>query len=158
MSEENQEEILDVRVKHIMTRNPLTVEASSTLEAAARGMESCGCGCCLVESQGKIVGIITERDIVRRVASKGLSLKRTKVSSVMTTPIIVINHEATVEEALKIMEKHGIRRLPVVDEEGLVGIISITDVARALAEKAGYTNTLINVLARQFREPEGVYV
>lgn len=102
---------LDLRVKQVMTQNPLTANAESTLDVAAKGMENCDCGCCLVESAGKIVGITTERDIVRRVAAKGSSVTRTKVSSVMTSPVIVIHPEATVEEALQVMAKNKVRRL-----------------------------------------------
>jgi len=148
---------LDVKVKDIMTKSPLTVDAKSTIDVAARGMENCGCGCCLVESKGKIVGIITERDIVRRLAARGSQIKKTTVRSVMTSPIVVIDPESTVEQALRIMAENKIRRLPVVSDEGLVGIVTIADIAKALAEKSGYTDSLLNALARQSPAPKGVY-
>ena len=151
-------EKLDLRVGQIMTPNPLTIDLNSDVEKAARGMEKCDCGCCLVESRGKIVGIITERDIVRRVAAKGSSLRKTKVKSMMSTPIVVVAPDATIEEALKAMADNKIKRLAVVDDKGLRGIISITDIAKALAEKTGYTSSLLNALARESRPPEGLYV
>ncbi len=150
-------EKLDLRVNQVMTQNPLMVDAESTLDAAASGMESCGCGCCLVESRGKIVGIITERDIVRRVAAKAASLKRIKVRNIMTSKLVVIHPEATVEQALRTMAENKIRRLPVVDKKGLVGIVSIVDIAKALGEKSGYTSSLINAIARQSQPPAGIY-
>ena len=151
-------EKLDLRVKQVMTQNPLTVDVESTVDAAANGMEKCGCGCCLVESRGKIVGIITERDIVRRVSATASSLKRVKVKSIMTSKLIVIHPNATVEQALQTMAENKIRRLPVVDRKGLVGVVSIVDIAKALAEKSGYTSSLINAIARQSQPPEGLYV
>lgn len=148
---------LDLRVKDIMTKNPLTVSPDSTVHTAASGMERCGCGCCLVESHGKIVGIITERDIVRRVAAKGAAPTSVRVKSIMTTKLMAIKPDATVEEAVRIMGENGIRRLPVVGDEGLVGIISVADVARALAKKSGHASSLIKALARQSEPPEGIY-
>lgn len=145
-------------VSQIATINPLTLDSSSKVKEAARGMERCGCGCCLVESNGKIIGIVTERDIVRRVAAKGLSLAKTSVKEIMSSPLIVIDPDASIETACKIMAKNGLRRLPVVGEKGLLGIITITDVARALAEKSSYTDILLNAIARKKNtEPSGIY-
>jgi CBS domain-containing protein len=123
-------EDLDLRVKDIMTKNPLTVGPDSSVHSAASGMKKCGCGCCLDESRGKIVGIVTERYIVRRVAAKGAAPARVKVKSIMTTKLMAVKPDATVEEAVRIMGENGIRQLPVVGDEGLVGIISVADVAR----------------------------
>jgi CBS domain-containing protein len=121
-------------------------------------MERCDCGCCLVESKGKVVGIVTERDIVRRVAAKGSSLKTTRVRAIMSSPIVVVNPETTVEDALRTMANNKIKRLAVVDEKGLVGIVSITDISKALAKKSGQANLLIDAITGQSRAPEGVYL
>lgn len=159
MSEEAQSlEAPDLRVKDVMTPSPLTLDANAKIDEAARGMERCDCGCCLVESKGKVVGIVTERDIVRRVAAKGASLKATRVRSIMSSPIIVVDPETTVEEALKTMANSRVKRLAVVDNGGLVGIVSITDIAKALAKKSGQANLLIDAITRQSRAPEGVYL
>jgi CBS domain-containing protein len=151
-------EALDLRVKDVMTPSPLSLDANAKIDEAARGMERCDCGCCLVESKGKVVGIVTERDIVRRVAAKGSPLKATKVRAIMSSPIVVVNPETTVEEALKTMANSKIKRLAVVDEKGLVGIVSITDIAKALAKKSGQANLLIDAITRQSRAPEGIYL
>jgi len=114
------------------------------------------CGCCLVESKGKMVGIVTEKDIVRRVAAKNSPL-RTEVKSVMSSPIMAVN-ETTIEESLKIMANNKIGRLGVVGNEGLVGIVSITNVAKVLAKKAGYANSSVKALASESSRPRGIYV
>jgi CBS domain-containing protein len=159
MSDEGQSlETFDLRVKDVMTPSPLSLDANAKIEEAARGMERCDCGCCLVESNGKVVGIVTERDIVRRVAAKGSSLKATKVSAIMSSPIVVVNPETTVEEALKAMASNKIKRLAVVDEKGLVGIVSVSDIAKALAKKSGQASLLIDAIAKQSRAPDGVYL
>jgi CBS domain-containing protein len=136
MSNETQSpEVLDLRVKDVMTPSPLTLDAGAKIDEAARGTERCDCGCCLVESKGKVVGIVTERKIVRRVAAKGSSFKATKVRAIMSSPIVAVNPETTVEDALKTMANNKLKRLAVVDEKRLVGIASITDIAKALAKK-----------------------
>lgn len=148
---------LAVVVSQIATINPLTLDSNCSVKEAAEGMERCGCGCCLVESKGKIIGIITERDIVRRIAAKGGSFAKTRVKAIMSSPIIVVEPDATIETACAIMAKHGVRRLPVVGGKGLVGIITITDVARALAEKSNYTDMILNAIARKSPESRGIY-
>ncbi len=159
MSESNIQDIrkMPLTVSQIAVINSLTLDSDSTVEDAAKGMERCGCGCCLVESKGKIVGIITERDIVRRVAAKGLSLSVTPVKEIMSSPLVVIDPMASIEEAATIMAKESIRRLPVVGSAGFLGIITVSDVARALAERTKYIDMLLRVVARQDSPPKGIY-
>ncbi len=149
---------LDLKVKEIMSPDPLTIPADATVMQAAKAMEKHDSSCVFVKSKGKIVGIITERDITRRVVGKGASPKTTKVKSVMTSRIVVTPPEASIEEALKVMTTNKVRRLPVVDEKGdLVGLVGAADVARALAEKAGYSTSLIAAMTKETPPPSGVY-
>jgi CBS domain-containing protein len=148
---------LQLTVSEIAVVNPLTLDSECSIKAAAEGMEKCGCGCCLVEKGGKVVGIITERDIVRRVVAKGLSLTKTKVKNIMSSPLIVVSPTTPIEEASKIMADRNVRRLPVVDDKGLKGIITVTDIARALTEKSNYANVVLDALARRNRPPTGLY-
>ena len=161
MSLEGEEEILrklDLRVKEVMHSAPLTVPADATVLQAARAMEKQDASCVFVEVKGKIVGIVTERDMTRRVLGKDVSPAKTKVRAIMTTPIIAISPEAKVEEALGVMSKNKVRRLPDVDEKaGLAGIVGVSDIARALAERAGYTSSLISAMTKESVPPSGVY-
>ena len=160
-SGDNEEEALrklDLKVREIMSPNPLTIPADATVVQAAKAMEKHDSSCVFVKSKGKIVGIITERDITRRVVGKGASPKTTKVKSVMTSRIVVTPPEASIEEALKVMTANKVRRLPVVDEKGdMVGLVGAADVAKALAEKAGYTTSLISAMTKETPPPSGVY-
>ncbi|MBI3023702.1 MAG: CBS domain-containing protein [Thaumarchaeota archaeon] len=140
-----------------MQPNPVTIPADATVEDAAKVMDRQSCSCLLVEDRGKVVGIVTERDIVRRVAAKGRPLRSARVESIMTAPIIVVTPEVTVEDALSTMATNKIRRLPVVDQKGLNGLVTLNEIARALAEKLGYENSLLNAMVREPRPPEGVY-
>ena len=149
---------LDLKVREIMRANPLTIPADATVMQAAKAMEKHDSSCVFVKSKGKIVGIVTERDITRRVVGKGASAKRTKVKSVMTSRIVVTPPDTSIEEALKVMTTNKVRRLPVVDEKGdLVGLVGAADVAKALAEKAGYSTSLITAMTKETPPPSGVY-
>lgn len=141
-----------------MCAGPLTVPADATVLQAAKAMEKQDSSCAFVQSKGKIVGIVTEWDLARRVVVRGASPATTKVGDVVTTPIIVISPDAKIEEALNIMTRNRVRRLPVVNtREGLTGIVGVADIARALAEKAGYTSSLITAMTKESPPPSGVY-
>jgi CBS domain-containing protein len=149
---------MDLKVREIMSPNPLTIPADATVMKAAKAMEKHDSSCVFAKSKGKIVGIITERDITWRVVGKGASPKTTKVKSVMTSRIVVTSPDASIEEALKVMTTNKVRRLPVVDEKGdLVGLVGTADVAKALAEKAGYSTSLISAMTKETPPPSGVY-
>jgi len=156
--DEAQGSFLDLKVKEIMSPNPLTIAVNATITQAAKAMEEHDSSCVFAKSKGKIVGIITERDITRRVVGKGVSPKTTKVKSVMTARIVVTPPDASIEDALNVMTANKVRRLPVVDQKGdLVGLVRVTDIAKALAERAGYTNSLITAMTKETAPPMGVY-
>lgn len=149
---------LDLRVKEIMGPSPITVPADATVTLAAEAMDKQDSSCVFVKSKEEIIGIVTERDVTRRVVGRGASPGKIKVESIMTSPIIVISPDAKIEEALRVMSKNKVRRLPVVDEKKeLAGMVSLADIAKALAEKAGYTSSLIAAMTKESPPRSGVY-
>jgi CBS domain-containing protein len=158
VSEEEILKQLDLRVRDVMQESPLTVPFDATVLQAARAMEEQDSSVVFVQSKGEVVGIVTERDIARRAVARGSAPDKTKVSAIMTSPIIAISPDAKIEEALKVMTAKKVRRLPVLDEStGLTGMVAVVDVARALAEKAGYTSSLITAMTKESTPPTGVY-
>jgi CBS domain-containing protein len=133
-------------VKDFMTKNVITIDASKTVIEAADLMSQNNVGDLVVMDKDTPVGIVTERDLVRRVLAERKSLN-IKVSEVMTTPLRVIDPEAPLREAARRMVNKGIRRLPVIKDNKLVGIITATDFARHLSKKT-LTDGLLEAIGR----------
>ena len=90
----------------------------------------------MVVDNGKPVGIITERDLVRRVIAENKNPATTKIGDIMSDPLISVGPEATVSNIATIMYKNGIRRLPVIEEGRLLGIVTATDLARTMQRES----------------------
>ena len=125
---------MSICVEDVMVRKVLTIDSNQTAKNAARFMNKFGVSSLLVQNGDDIVGILTERDILARVVASGQDSTHVPVHEIMSEPIIVVNPQTPLDEAVKIMMRERIKKLPVMTNEEdrlrLVGIISLTDVAR----------------------------
>lgn len=121
---------MSLRVEDVMVKEVITINETSTVKEAANTMNKYEIGCLIVTRNRKAVGILTERDLLKRVVSRGKSATRTKVSTVMSKPIIVVEPDMELEEAARLMFKLKVKKLPVVDRGRLVGLVTLTDIAR----------------------------
>ena len=112
-----------------MTRDPRTVNAGDPVVEAARIMRDSDIGDVVVMEDGQVSGIVTDRDIVVRAVAEGRDADSTAVSEVCTTGVETIDPGASVDDALRLMREHDIRRLPVVKHGRPVGILSLGDLA-----------------------------
>jgi CBS domain-containing protein len=111
--------------------NVLTIEATETVFDAIRRMVDGNVGALLVTEDGRLTGIVTERDYMRRVALEGRTEKETLVREIMSSPLVYVTPDTTVEECMGVMTERRIRHLPVLGEHReTVGIISIGDVVK----------------------------
>ena len=116
-------------VNQIMSKNVLTLDKSTSLQEAALNMTKLNIGCVIVTDGTKPLGIITERDFVTKVAGLGRPLF-TEISEIMSSPLITIGPEETIWEASEMMKQKMIHKLPVKENEQIVGIVTTTDIVR----------------------------
>ncbi|MEM2679575.1 MAG: CBS domain-containing protein [Candidatus Hadarchaeales archaeon] len=121
---------MPVTVEDFMTRKVVKIDASRTIAEAARLMAEEKVGSIIVFQEDRPVGIVTDRDIVVRAVARGLSMDE-KVEKIMSQPLITVESKTPIIEAIQLMDKHMIRRLPVVEEGKIVGILTSTDIGRA---------------------------
>jgi CBS domain-containing protein len=109
----------------------LHIESSATVFEAVKRMVNANVGSLLVIERGKLRGIVTERDYLRRVAIQGRNERDTLVRDIMSAPLIYVSPETSIEQCMAVMTERRIRHLPVLDEDhDVVGLISIGDVVK----------------------------
>src|SRR5438270_12206354 len=119
------------RIREVMTSTASTIETGGNVVEAARIMKQEDAGVVPVTENGRLTGMVTDRDIAIRVVAEGKDTQSTKVSEVASTDLVTTDPQQDLDEALRLMAQHKVRRLPVVEEDGrLVGVVAQADVAR----------------------------
>lgn len=120
-----------MRLEQLMSRNPVIVDPDEKVVEAARTMRTRHTSSALVAQDGRLVGILTERDFAHKVVAEGVSPDGVLVGQLMTPDPITASPDRTVSEAMSLMTVKGIRHLPVCEEGRPVGVVSIRDLATA---------------------------
>ena len=127
-----------MKVSQVMTPDPRTVGPQDTLQDAARLMDQLNVGVLPVADGPRLIGVLTDRDIVVRSTSAGQDPRQARVEAAMTTEPRTVAEDAPVLDAIRMMKEQQLRRLPVVDGAGhLIGILSLGDLAEAGTPEAG---------------------
>jgi CBS domain-containing protein len=114
-----------------MTSNPCTIDADKSVAYAAKMMREEDVGLAPIVEDDRLVGMLTDRDITIRVVADGRDPEQVRVKEVASSQLVTVNPQQDLDEALRIMAKHQVRRLPVVEEGGrLVGVVAQADIAR----------------------------
>ncbi len=116
----------------------LEIEAGASVFEAVQMMVGANVGSLLVTDGGDIVGIVTERDYLRRVTLEGRTDKDTPVGEIMTSPLIVVTPETSIDECMAVMTDRRIRHLPVVDGGEVVGVVSIGDLVKFKSKQQSF--------------------
>ena len=136
-------------VKNIMTREVITIDSDRNIVDAAKLMTSNQISSLIVEKDHNPVGIISERDFVRKVCSKDLRSSEVLVSEIMSNISITAEPDTPLEVAVQRMINHRIRRLPVIEKGKIVGIVTVTDLARELRKVVLQEGVLYELLNSQ---------
>ncbi|WP_123054784.1 CBS domain-containing protein [Clostridium sp. JN-1] len=118
-----------MKVKEIMTREVVSINFNDTIQRAAQIMKDNNVGSVPVCDSGRVIGVVTDRDISIRSAADGKDTQNQTVRDIMSTNPVIGTPEMDVKEATRIMSERQIRRLPIVENKNLVGIVALGDVA-----------------------------
>src|SRR5919198_5179647 len=129
-----------------MPADPRSISPGDPIVEAARLMRDENVGSLPVSEEGKLVGMLTDRDIAVRVVAEGKSLESTTVGEVFSRNPVAARPDQDLDEALQLMAQHQVRRLPVVEDDRLVGILAQADVA--LEEKEKKTGELVESISQ----------
>jgi CBS domain-containing protein len=138
---------LEERIGPIVTRDVRIIDAESSVIEAASIMVKEEIGCLVVFTIKGATGIVTERDMLRKVTAPGKDPNKMIVKDIMSSPLISISLHTSVGEAAKLMTKEGVKRLIVTDVNGkFAGLVTMTDLIRWMASKEQLSDSLMNYL------------
>ena len=121
-------------IEEIMSKNVVIINSDDSVYDACLKYKDSKVGCLIVMDKGACVGIVTERDVIDRTICGQKDPIKTKVKEIMSSEIITIHPLEKYEKALELMKKHSIKKIPVVFENRLIGIITLSDIAHARSD------------------------
>lgn len=121
---------MSIQTGDIMVNKVITTTRDSTVEEAVRLMNEHEIGCLIVTDNKKPIGIITERDLLKRILAKSKDLKKIRVEEVMSTPLISVEPNVEIGDASRLMFQKSIKKMPIVKEDKLLGLVTLTDILR----------------------------
>ena len=139
----------EVKIKDIMTRDVKTIPPEITVAEAARLLTEFHIDSLIVLSDDNPIGIITGGDIIKKVVGKSRDATRVKVAEVMSKPLTTISPGENVEKAASLMVKEGIKKLPVLQDDRIVGILTTSDIAKHYPQVANKVRSLLESSSRR---------
>ncbi len=118
-------------VKEVMVENVITASPEINMVEAAKIMSDNNIGSLVIVKDESLAGLITDRDILIKVVAKGKDIQSTKVGDVMSKEVIYVKPDLDVEDAAEIMTENNVKKLPVIDNDALLGIVTATDILTA---------------------------
>ncbi|MGI0021074.1 MAG: CBS domain-containing protein [Nitrososphaera sp.] len=119
-------------VRDIMTKEIVTIDGDSTALEAAKLMTEKGISSVFIVKDGNPIGIVTERDFIKKICAKELAVSHVRIGDIMSKILTIASPDTPIEVAVQRMVNHKIRRLPIMEREKIVGIITVTDLAKHL--------------------------
>jgi CBS domain-containing protein len=144
-----------MNIKDVMVKEIITVNPTAKIRAAVELMNKNQIGCLVVTRKGKPVGIMTERDVLKKIVCGRKDPEQTRVSEIMSKPLIVGRVDMDWLEAVKLMLDQNIKKLPISDGERLVGLVTLTDIARIRVLQALEIDTLTFGILSRHKQASG---
>jgi len=138
-----------LKLEDVMVEDVITVEEGATAKEVAELMNKHEIGCLIIMKMGKPAGIVTERDLVKRILLESKDPEKTKISEIMSEPLIVGKPQMELEQTVSLMVEQKIKKLPVTQDGKLVGLITLTDILRFQPELLRIYNLLHNDIAKK---------
>jgi len=139
-----------------MVQSVVTVESDQSVKEAAKRMNLYGIGCLIVISKGKVSGILTERDILSKVVETSKNAGKTKVSEIMSSKLVVGSPDMDVVDAARMMLQKKIKKLPVVVDGKLVGLVTFTDIVRTVRMEPEMLNAIKDLTKSGWLPPKSM--
>jgi CBS domain-containing protein len=125
---------IPMKAEDVMAREVVTLDENVPVKKAAEIMAQEGVSAIITTSEGKAKGILTERDILKRIVAEDKNSKKTKIKEIMSSPLVTIEPTTSLEEAAHIVFEKKIKSLPVIHENRLIGLISLQDICKLQPE------------------------
>jgi signal-transduction protein with cAMP-binding, CBS, and nucleotidyltransferase domain len=126
--------LIPIKAEDVMVREVVTLDENVSAKKAAEIMAQEGVSAIIATAEGKAKGIVTERDILKRIVAGDKNSRKTKVKEIMSSPLVTIEPSTDLEEAAHLMFEKKIKNLPVIHENRLIGLISLQDICRLQPE------------------------
>lgn len=120
----------EIRVKEVMSRSPMVLDMNTDVSSAVKRMVQRGISTIIVTKEGIPVGIVTDRDLVVKVVARDINPSEIKLGDIMSSPLVVVDENERLERAASMMNKKKIRKLPVVSDDRIVGLLSENDIVK----------------------------
>jgi len=147
--ENNAQEKIPMRAQDVMTREVITLDENIFAKRAAEIMAQEGVSAIITTTEGKAVGIVTERDILKRIVAEDKNPKETRLKEIMSSPLVTIEPNVDLEMAAHLMFEKKIKNLPVVHENRLIGLVSLQDICKLQPE-------ILKILKRLMETPKNL--
>ena len=134
----------DIKVEEVMSRNPLLIHGDMTVRDAAKLMRERGVSTALIKMDDNPIGIVTDRDLVTKVLAEGVDPSSIRIKEIMSSPVIMIPYDESISTAARVMSRRKIRKLPVVKNGKIIGLLSENDIVKIAPD--------LIALAREYAE------
>lgn len=131
-----------MNVEDIMVREVVTIDADATVRDAVRVMNKQEIGCLIAVKNKKLLGIVTERDLLKKVLERSKDPEKTKISEIMTKQLVTGAPHMSIADAARVMVKENVKKLPIMVDDQLIGLITLTDIARSARLESQMTDLM----------------